>query len=276
VLLPVKTPVWDFSEGGGLVGDETAHNDVSGFDAQCISQHGWESAGSIVKAALYVRNVGTQSHEASQEQQLITLRRHAQIAGWHVVGEYLDHISMTREPLQAWRKMLAEASRRQFNLISVTSLDVAFRSFTHMYETLGALDAYGVAFQSLAEKFDTREPTGRHVLSVLSSVARFESESRSQRIRAGMTHARSKGRHVGRPPVTSRPEIRKLWPAVATRLETGEISIAEAARILGISKTTVRRLLSKGQEYDRGAARPGAVVGSYASGAWDHRDPAKG
>lgn len=177
--------------------------------------------------------------------QLSMVRRFAETCGWTVAREYIDCIETMREPLEAWRAMLAEVPKHHFEGILVARLNVAFRSVKHMHETLHILIAHGISFHSLAEGFDTRSLAGGHTLRVIASIAGFESETRRQRICAGIAQARLKGRHIGRPPITSRPEIRQMWPAVEQRIQSGEISIAEAARILGIGKTTVRRLLTR-------------------------------
>ena len=63
-----------------------------------------------------------------------------------------------------------------------------------------------------------------------------------ERVKAGMERARRQGRRTGRPPAVDAA----AWRTVEPLTRAGEISISEAARRLGASRTTVQRLLTKG------------------------------
>ncbi len=203
-----------------------------------------------MKAALYIRSSAPESPNQDWEAQLASLRTFAETSGWQVAREYIDYFGLSPRPLDAWGKMLTELPKRRFDVIAVARLNVAFRSANHMHETLRTFSAFRINFLSLEEEFDTRSPVSIHTLRVLASVAGFESETRRQRIRAGITSARLRGAQIGRPPITNRPEIRAMWPSVEARIRHGELSVAEAARILGIGKTTVSRLLRQARAAD--------------------------
>jgi len=64
------------------------------------------------------------------------------------------------------------------------------------------------------------------------------------RVRAGATRARAAGVRIGRPPALVRPEVARRWPMVRHRIESGEIRRREAARLLRIGASTVRRMLA--------------------------------
>jgi Resolvase, N terminal domain len=58
---------------------------------------------------------------------------------------------------------------------------------------------------------DTTTPSGQLALGIFAALAEFEHELRVERITAGMTAARARGRKGGRPPVT----VAKLRTAMA-------------------------------------------------------------
>jgi putative DNA-invertase from lambdoid prophage Rac len=95
-----------------------------------------------------------------------------------------------------------------------------------------------VAFLSLTEALDLTTPTGRAMAGLLSVFAAFEHEILRQRVRAGIAHARQRGKRLGRPATAAikSVEIRKLYRA--------GVSKAEIARRLNIGRTSVRRILA--------------------------------
>jgi DNA invertase Pin-like site-specific DNA recombinase len=96
-------------------------------------------------------------------------------------------------------------------------------------ETFGAL---GIQFVSLSEQVDTSTPTGKMVFTVLGAVAELERNLIIERVRAGLRHARAKGKRLGRPRKTvDAVEIRSLRAA-------GE-SWRMIARKTGVSVGTV-------------------------------------
>ena len=96
---------------------------------------------------------------------------------------------------------------------------------------------------SAREGFDTRTALGRLLLNLLASLAEFELEVLSERVKAGMDRARRPGVHIGRPPVTARAGFPERRATVRTELQAGRISRSEAARRLDCGYATLLRLL---------------------------------
>ncbi len=71
------------------------------------------------------------------------------------------------------------------------------------------------------EGFATRTALGWLLLNLLASLAEFEVEVLSERVRAGMDRVRGQGVHIGRPPVAARPGFAERWRGV--RADTGEV-----------------------------------------------------
>ena len=60
---------------------------------------------------------------------------------------------------------------------------------------------------------------------------------------AGMEQARQRGKRIGRPRVSERPEFEQRFTAVVERIGPGGISRRQAARELGIGYATLKRML---------------------------------
>ena len=103
--------------------------------------------------------------------------------------------------------------------------------------TLHELQALGVGFISLSEAFDFTTPTGRAMAGLLAIFAEFEREILRERVKAGIAQARKRGKPHGRPPSVAHygPEVQKLYAA--------GLSKSAIARQLGMSRTSVRRLI---------------------------------
>ena len=196
-----------------------------------------------MKVAAYAR-VSTSDKDQDPETQLLALRDFARAQQWAIAGEYVDH-APANDPLHrtAWRKLLDDAAKRRFQAVLVFKLDRAFRSVKHMHDTLAVWEVQGIGFVSAREGFDTRTALGRLLLNLLASLAEFELEVLSERVKAGMDRARRQGVHIGRPPVTARQGFAEKWETVRAELKTGRISRSEAARRLGCGYATVLRLL---------------------------------
>ncbi len=134
-------------------------------------------------------------------------------------------------------------ARAHFQAVLVFKLDRAFRSAKHMHDTLAVWEAQRLGFVSAREGFDTRTALGRLLLNLLASLAEFELEVLSERVRAGMDRARGEGVHIGRPPVTARPGFAERWRGVRADLDAGRISRGEAARRLNCGYASLPRLL---------------------------------
>ncbi len=95
--------------------------------------------------------------------------------------------------------------------------------------TLQDLTALGVGFVSVTEALDLTTPAGRAMAGLLSVFAEFERDIMSERVRAGLAHARSQGKRLGRPPTAAgkADSVRDLFRAgiskseIARRLKIG-------------------------------------------------------
>jgi DNA invertase Pin-like site-specific DNA recombinase len=197
-----------------------------------------------MRVALYAR-VSTADKNQNPETQLLPLQDYVQAQGWEVVGEYTDTASATDlRGRRGWATVLDLASKRGIDLILVWKLDRAFRSVAHMATTVEQLRRWGVSIRSYSEPWlDTSgsSPVADLMLNILASFAQFEKALIAERVRAGMNRAKREGKAIGRP----RLVLPARWTEVRQRIETGAMSAREAARVLGIGRSTVLRLLER-------------------------------
>ena len=199
------------------------------------------------RVAFYAR-VSTSDRDQNPDTQLMPIREFAAAQGWVGAGEFVDRASATDlRGRTAWRDLLAQAARRKVDVIVVWKLDRAFRSVAHMAATVEQLRRWGVALRSVSETWlDTSgtSPMADLMLNIMASFAQFEKALIAERVRAGMDRARRQGRVLGRPGGTWVDGFEERWAALRPRVLAGEVSRRAAARTLGISDGTLRRLLT--------------------------------
>lgn len=189
----------------------------------------------MFRAGLYAR-VSTHDQK-TLSLQTRAMREYAEKRGWTIAVQ-IKEVGSGAAERDLREELLAAARRREIDVVLVWRLDRWGRSFVDLVVTLKELAALGVGFVSLTEALDLTTPTGRAMAGLLLVFAEFEHEILRDRIRAGIAEARLKGKHMGRPLTAAKKagQIRKLYRA--------EVSKAEIARRLDISRTSVRRILA--------------------------------
>jgi putative DNA-invertase from lambdoid prophage Rac len=134
-------------------------------------------------------------------------------------------------------KLRRAARRRELDAILVWRLDRWGRSLVDPVTTLQELSAVKVGFVSLTEALDLTTPSGGALAGMLAVFAEFERDILRDRAKAGIAQARKEGRLHGRPSTISgqESEVRRLFSL--------GVSKREIAKQVGISRTSVRRLL---------------------------------
>ena len=151
-----------------------------------------------MRCALYAR-VSTLDKGQDVTMQTIELREYALRRGWEIAGEYVDRgVSGAKESRPELNRMIAAAKQRKFDAVAVWKLDRLGRSLKHLVSLLAELDALGIALVSLKDGFDMTTPGGRAMFGMCAVMAEFERALICERVRAGMAHARAKGKRVGR------------------------------------------------------------------------------
>ena len=186
----------------------------------------------VQRVAVYAR-VSTQ-RDQNPEMQLRELRQYAERRGWMVAGEYVDHISGSKDSRPHLNRLMADAHQRRFDAVVVWKIDRFGRSLKHLVTALADLAAYGVAFVSLRDNLDLSTPSGRLMFHVVAAMAEFERELIRERVRAGLANARAKGKRLGR-------RRASVDSASVARLRAQGHSWAEVCEALNLSKGTAQR-----------------------------------
>ena len=96
-------------------------------------------------------------------------------------------------------------------------------------------------FRSLTETIDTTAPDGRMMMQMVASFAEFEHAMLKERTTIGLDAARKDGRIGGR-----RPKLKpQQQQEIVQLVRKGKKTTAAAARLFGVHRAAVTRLLQK-------------------------------
>jgi DNA invertase Pin-like site-specific DNA recombinase len=190
------------------------------------------------RVALYGR-VSTKDKGQEVENQLVQLRDFASRNGWTIVREYIDHESGKGSDREQFEEMFIDASRRRFDVLLFWAMDRFTREgVLPTLQHLERLTSYGVGYRSFTEQYiDSCGIFREAVIAIVATVAKQERVRISERVRAGLATARTKGTRLGRPRVFANTS--KLL-----ELRQQGCSWAEITTQTGISTGTARRALA--------------------------------
>lgn len=134
----------------------------------------------------------------------------------------------------------ALATLQRGDTFVVWRLDRLGRSLGHLIQTIGGLEKRGINFRSLTESIDTGSPGGRLVFHVIGAMAEFERALISERTRAGMTTARKRGQHVGRPSSIDSDKETEILKEIGRGIPRRSVALKH-----GTSQRTIERLLQR-------------------------------
>jgi DNA invertase Pin-like site-specific DNA recombinase len=134
---------------------------------------------------------------------------------------------------------------REGDVLTVWKLDRLGRSLPHLIDTVQGLADRGVGFRSITEGFDTTSAGGRMIFHVFGALAEFERELIRERTHAGLVAAAANGRKGGRRPTFAPEDVAK-----ARKYRDQGMSAPEVAKLTGMSRATVYRLLAEDSDTD--------------------------
>lgn len=165
----------------------------------------------------------------------------AQVAELQAAGcdpIYVEHASGATMERSQWSECNRGLGRG--DILVVVRIDRLGRSLADLVTLLTDLNARGIQFRSLAEGIDTSTALGRMTYQLAATFAEYERTLISERTRAGLDAARAAGQRIGRPPALT--EEQKVS---ARQLCAQGHSVAAAARVLGVSRATIRRAIAE-------------------------------
>ena len=169
---------------------------------------------------------------STQEQN--TIRQEILMESLDVDEVYIDRMSGKNANRPELQRMMEYV--RRGDTVIVESISRFARNTRDLLDLVERLTAKGVEFVSRKEAIDTTTPTGKFMLTIFGAVAELEREYILQRQREGIAIAKEQGKYTGRKPNTP-----QNFEGVVKQWHQGEITAAEAMRVLRMSKSTFYR-----------------------------------
>lgn len=132
------------------------------------------------------------------------------------------------------------AALQSGDTLIVWKLDRLGRSLRDLIALLDDLKQRGVKFQSLTEAIDTETPTGRAMWQMIGVLAELERSLITERTRAGVKAAQSRGVKFGRKPKLSPAQI----DHARQQIQHGR-RVQDVAALLNVDRVTLYRALIK-------------------------------
>jgi DNA invertase Pin-like site-specific DNA recombinase len=194
-----------------------------------------------MNVAIYCR-VSTRDKGQETANQRLQLEKFARKQGWTVVQVYEDRATGRRgeSGREAFKLMFAAAARRDWDCLIFWSLDRFSREGAFpTLRYLTRLSELGVSYRSYTEEYiNSTGIFGDVIVSLLATLAKQESIRLSERTIAGLERSRAQGRIGGRPRLAcDTDKVLKLHAA-------GQ-SLAAIAKELGVSKTSIHRIVQR-------------------------------
>lgn len=192
--------------------------------------------------AIYCRVSTSDQDNDRQERDLLEYAERADFEMVEVFKETLSGIRKAKgkQPVERGRVMEL-AQRREIDAVLVTEMTRWGRSTQDLMDTLGQLASWDVSLiAQTGLTFDLSTPQGKLVANLMASLAEFEHDLLRERVRSGVAAAKAQGQTFGRRP-GYRPSDKQAPEVI--RLAEEKLSQRRIAEKLGISKTTVNKIL---------------------------------
>jgi len=125
------------------------------------------------------------------------------------------------------------------DILVVWKLDRLGRSLGFLAELIAQFGKEDRGFVALQDGIDTNTSGGKLVFHIMAALAEFERDLISERTAAGMSAAKRRGKHIGRPAALSREQVIHAQHSI----EKGE-TVSGMASVLGVHRNTLRRALA--------------------------------
>ena len=197
------------------------------------------------RVAIYCRVSTDEQSCDRQEKDLIS---YAQLSGFEVVAVYKETASGAQDDRPERKKVMALAQARSIDAIIVSELSRWGRSTPDILSTLEELRTRKVSLLAQSGlEFDLTSPQGKLIATLLAGLAEFERDLIKERVRSGMSAAKSRGQRFGRQPGYIPAPVREKESKVLELIQKG-LSYRKIAEELGLSKNTVMRIVRDSQE----------------------------
>ena len=188
------------------------------------------------RVAIYLR---VSTAEQTVENRRRELQAVAERHGWCVVAAFKDEgISGTkgRDKRPGLDQLCQGIARREFDQVAAWSVDRLGRSLQDLVGFLAELHAKGVDLYLHQQGIDTATPAGKAMFQMMGVFAEFERAMIVERVKSGLARARSQGKRLGRPPMSSDKE------RAVQRLRSENVGILKTAKTAGVGVSAVQRI----------------------------------
>lgn len=193
------------------------------------------------RTALYMR-VSTSSQKGDlQEDQLKAYSKRAEL---EVIAQYFDiAVSGRKEGRPELNKLMKAARNHEFDCVLVWKFDRFARSVSHLLKALEEFEHLNIRFISVQDQIDTQSPMGKAMFTIIGAMAELESSLISERVKAGMSAAKSRGKTLGRPKISKQTQRKIKHLASTTDLSINKIRATIGNEI--VSRAVVGKIVKK-------------------------------
>ena len=165
-------------------------------------------------------------------------RQHDALTAYGVDNIFSEKMTGTKAHRPELDKLREQV--RAGDTVVIESLSRLGRSTKDLLNLMDEWDKQEVKVVSLKEQIDTKTPTGKLLLTVLSAISQFERDITVQRTNEGLKAARARGRKGGRPKADAKAVEKaiKLYNAKTH-------SVKEITEITGVSSATLYRAIKE-------------------------------
>jgi DNA invertase Pin-like site-specific DNA recombinase len=152
------------------------------------------------------------------------------------VREYRDKATGKTMDRPGWVRLWSDVQSGKVSNIVAWRLDRLGRTAAGLTNLLEALQQRQVGLVSLRDSLDLSTPSGRLMSNVLASVAAYETEVRSERIRAGIDAAKAEDKVWGGRREGARNRTTAEKAAAVRKLHAAGETVTAIARATGLSR----------------------------------------
>lgn len=129
---------------------------------------------------------------------------------------------------------------REGDTIVVSELSRMNRNIIDLYKTIDTLNNKGVSVVFIKEGINTSGAYNKLILAIFAGLAEFERENIRDRQAEGITLAKKAGKYKGRP---CKKFDKDVLDGLRADLEKGTVTVVDAAKRLGVSRSTLYRII---------------------------------
>ena len=191
------------------------------------------------KVAIYARVSTTDKQDVNR--QVSELKEVVDNNNWILTDIYIDEgYSRTTTSRPELDRLMKDSFSRKFEMVMTLELSRLGSNLKHMIEVVESLKLRNIYLWIKNQQIDTSTISGMMFYSILTSIANYERELISERVKSGLENARRKGVVLGRK-TNLTPEIE----GKIIELKKQGVGYNTLAKRVSVSVRTIRSVLRK-------------------------------